>query len=943
MTKSRENFNITQSDILGRNLYVQTADHKVKYTYDMAGNAIEEASYSNNSIYNCKKYTYDSKGNVLSCTESSNPNYSGTTTSFTYTDGNGNKTLYTYDILDHLSEKSIPFSVDSNGNMSYNKIDYTYDAMNNLCYETNGYTTSEYVYDHRNRLTEAYTGSQKTGYRYDKAGNMVQMEKAYSQNTYNYEYDNLNRLTKYTDAMGYTETYEYDEYNDMIKKTDRNGNTITYTYDGLHRKLSEKASDVNNTWGYGLTGGVLRESNANEKISYTYNDMGLPKNKAVTIGSDVFKTEYIYDYAGRNTADEYYKNNSMYNAVDYTYDFRNRLSSVTVRNNSGNPYLSKNVIYTYDKNDNITNEIFGDNSRYEHTYNAANLVTDSKLINTAYNNSVEMHAEYEYRPDGNLIKKREEKDVPITVNYEYDSMNRLISETANGGGDTDYHYRYTYDNAGNRIASEFSDRYSETQYKETYSYDKNNRLTRIERGTGITEFTYDKNGNQTKIEKYNRNDNGIFALDIKDLQLIFNNKGNVYGNTELFKYNGLNQLVHYENTANENGKSKTAEYKYGPDGYRVSKEVNNTVTGFIWNGDNIAAELNENNVVTVSYLWGNKLISDSKNKWYKPDAHGHIGYITYSAFGRADYFDGEPYLQVNGVWNYRGQYFDEESGMYYMRARYYNTDTGRFITEDPIKDGYNWYAYCGNNPLMFADPSGLFDYDSRLSQSNQYNKDVEVLQNELVYKGYMKAPSKNEWGYFGPKTTAAVNAYKVDNNINNSGVNNGVVDLQTWKSLGLIYRTPEDKDAGVEIVTRGRKQFFDVSIPYNELVYNALIEASKHVLDVDWFISKVNHGKPWDIKIEKVWTETLKISYPGSPTSNVIVFGEFFTPEQLGNILYGYAGSAALFPKEILLAGSIKASGIFSFIFDENARNNEFSDHPYIIQGIHWYIYGRLK
>jgi N-acetylmuramoyl-L-alanine amidase len=40
-------------------------------------------------------------------------------------------------------------------------------------------------------------------------------------------------------------------------------------------------------------------------------------------------------------------------------------------------------------------------------------------------------------------------------------------------------------------------------------------------------------------------------------------------------------------------------------------------------------------------------------------------------------------------------------------ARYYDTAQGRFISEDPAEDGLNWYAYCGNNPLRFVDPSGL--------------------------------------------------------------------------------------------------------------------------------------------------------------------------------------------------------------------------------------------
>jgi len=43
----------------------------------------------------------------------------------------------------------------------------------------------------------------------------------------------------------------------------------------------------------------------------------------------------------------------------------------------------------------------------------------------------------------------------------------------------------------------------------------------------------------------------------------------------------------------------------------------------------------------------------------------------------------------------------------YLRHRFYNPLTGRFITEDPIFDGFNWYIYANNNPLMFFDPLGL--------------------------------------------------------------------------------------------------------------------------------------------------------------------------------------------------------------------------------------------
>jgi RHS repeat-associated protein len=49
---------------------------------------------------------------------------------------------------------------------------------------------------------------------------------------------------------------------------------------------------------------------------------------------------------------------------------------------------------------------------------------------------------------------------------------------------------------------------------------------------------------------------------------------------------------------------------------------------------------------------------------------------------------------------------DDESGLIYMRARYYEPWTGRFVSEDKGRDGWNWYVYCKNNPLTYIDFSG---------------------------------------------------------------------------------------------------------------------------------------------------------------------------------------------------------------------------------------------
>ena len=67
---------------------------------------------------------------------------------------------------------------------------------------------------------------------------------------------------------------------------------------------------------------------------------------------------------------------------------------------------------------------------------------------------------------------------------------------------------------------------------------------------------------------------------------------------------------------------------------------------------------------------------------------------------------------------YAGEYYDAETGFIYLRNRYYDPTQRRFITEDPIRDGTNWYIYCGNNPVMYVDPWGLSKMgDEKYSES----------------------------------------------------------------------------------------------------------------------------------------------------------------------------------------------------------------------------------
>jgi RHS repeat-associated protein len=54
-------------------------------------------------------------------------------------------------------------------------------------------------------------------------------------------------------------------------------------------------------------------------------------------------------------------------------------------------------------------------------------------------------------------------------------------------------------------------------------------------------------------------------------------------------------------------------------------------------------------------------------------------------------------------------------GLIYFNARYYDPVVGRFLTEDPSRQGVNWYAYCENDPVNRTDPTGKQDVPAMLA------------------------------------------------------------------------------------------------------------------------------------------------------------------------------------------------------------------------------------
>jgi RHS repeat-associated protein len=87
---------------------------------------------------------------------------------------------------------------------------------------------------------------------------------------------------------------------------------------------------------------------------------------------------------------------------------------------------------------------------------------------------------------------------------------------------------------------------------------------------------------------------------------------------------------------------------------------------------------------------------------------------SYDVFGDSTIRDANGEIrdtsQVGNPYLFTGRHYDSEVGLYYYRARYYSPYLGRFLQTDPIRyrAGLNLYTYCGNNPLNWVDPLGLW-------------------------------------------------------------------------------------------------------------------------------------------------------------------------------------------------------------------------------------------
>ena len=240
------------------------------------------------------------------------------------------------------------------------------------------------------------------------------------------------------------------------------------------------------------------------------------------------------------------------------------------------------------------------------------------------------------------------------------------------------------------------------------------------------------------------------------------------GQTITYTYDVENRLV---------AASGGVQLGYDPLGRLAWTTGSPNFTSFLYDGDALVAEYDYGGAVTERYVHGPG--ADEPWLWYHGAAVDHsslrlpfadqqgsiVANSTYLGviinINRYDEY-GIPAATNTGRFQYTGQTWLGELGMYYYKARIYSPTLGRFLQADPVgyAGGINLYAYVGSDPVNRTDPSGLWVCANAQSR----------VQCGVVSAGLAQLRDARQYmsGAILKQTNAILDAYGGD------GVNNGV-------------------------------------------------------------------------------------------------------------------------------------------------------------------------